>query len=461
MREEEFVFDKGFTTGLRKEENNPLNQQALVTLENARVTPAGLLPYEDAVLPYNWLVYDSNPAHPTPLDVVVDWPFPQWFHAGTDPVLAHRYTMDTINANGTFNNQVVFGHGVVSDDLWTMADFHLFKVMAKDGTFIEFRDTVAANWKFHQPHASIPYCNSIMNLNGQLVAGGLANWGNWTDVTTNYIAWGKIGEAKFALDRMNESGYRRMDWIGSVLTVKQLGNMAVVYGDNGMSVIKPVASPAATFGLKNLLSIGLRAKGAVAGDEHQHCFVGSDNYLYRITADLKLEKLGYQEYMEGLDDNLIMSFNSGRQEFHISDETTCYLMSPYGLSGVHQRPTSLFYNAGTLEGVFLDGVDPEFNMLTDRIDLGVRGRKTIQSIELGCQGTGTFSVAVDYRDDSSAAFGQTDFVEVNNHKQVHLPISGTEFRVAVKCTEYEDTQLSYVKVKFKYDDLRNTRGERR
>jgi hypothetical protein len=284
------------------------------------------------------------------------------------------------------------------------------------------------------------------------------------------VGWSDIGSAVFSLDNKNEAGYRPHDFTGDVVQVKQLGNMAVAYGYNGISVFRPVIDPAPTFQYKNLSSIGLFNKGAVSGNERKHVFVGTDGYLYRLTEDLKLEQLGYQEFMTTLTNGTIVAmttltngtivanWDAATDDHYFSDGVRSFILTPAGLTEIFQRISTLERYNGVKYGVSDDDTDTSFTAVTDRYDFGLKGRKGTEAIEVSCQGSGTFSAAIDWRNSPQESFQRTGWVDLNSQGVATIRCSATEFRFCIKCTDYTDVVLDRIKVRFKMEDMKSIRG---
>jgi hypothetical protein len=365
------------------------------------------MPYQPTTLPY-----DADQAYHI-TDHVVIWPFPQNFFFKNHHLVGTKERMYMVDALGKLTS--LFSYD--STERWDIADFSDYMAITKDGSKMMSRSTGGA----YNTDTSIPLCETLINLNGQLFVGNLKPWSSWSDVDGRFVGWSDIGSAVFSLDNKNEAGYRPHDFTGDVVQVKQLGNMAVAYGYNGISVFRPVIDPAPTFQYKNLSSIGLYNKGAVSGNERKHVFVGTDGYLYRLTEDLKLEQLGYQEL-------------------------------------IFQRISTLERYNGVKYGVSDDDTDTSFTAVTDRYDFGLKGRKGTEAIEVSCQGSGTFSAAIDWRNSPQESFQRTGWVDLNSQGVATIRCSATEFRFCIKCTDYTDVVLDRIKVRFKMEDMKSIRG---
>lgn len=130
-----------------------------------------------------------------------------------------------------------------------------------------------------------------------------------------------------------EMGARPMPWSGWVRQVRPMGDVVVVYGDKGVSVMLPVSSPYPTFGLQDTPEdfpngMGIVTDGennplcrdAVAGDDFKQVFVGADSNLWRLdrsASGAKATKLGYSEYITDLGSGVRIDYNAREGDFHI------------------------------------------------------------------------------------------------------------------------------------------------
>jgi len=87
---------------------------------------------------------------------------------------------------------------------------------------------------------------------------------------SNFVKWSKVGYLDFTIDESNLAGERPMDWKGSVYDIRKLADSLVVYGTNGVTMMKPSG---VHWGMNTIYRIGVKNKGAVSGDESVHFFV--------------------------------------------------------------------------------------------------------------------------------------------------------------------------------------------
>jgi hypothetical protein len=266
--------------------------------------------------------------------------------------------------------------------------------------------------------------------------------------------WSDIGSASFTPGLRNEAGYMIIPFSGAVLRVLSLGDVVMVYCENGIIALKPAQQYFAMF---ELSSVGIPWKGAVGGNEQEHVFIDYNGELWRIGRDLKMQKLGYQEYITLLDASKIMiSFASNDHEYYISDGELGYLLTPGGLCQVHQLVTSVSFVDGELVGVWESDGNTLRQVVTDLLDFGIRSFKTVSAIELGVTSSSSVYASVDWRSDVNGSFQRSTWL-INNPTGFMTPIvTANDFRACVKCSD--DMELRYILLRVKNVDKRSMRG---
>lgn len=287
----------------------------------------------------------------------------------------------------------------------------------------------------------------------------------WYDCYENSVAWSDIGHSDFTLDEsQNIAGYMHMPWEGEVLRVFRLGNFVMVYGDNGVAALQPHVEPEPTFGLVELDSIiGLAGREAWCGNYQKHYFVDRAGALWEIDAKLQVKKHDYREYLAGLTGtNLVLSYNEADDEVYISNGTSAFIKTPQGLTATYQLVKSMRYKDGTLFATLDEAADDSVILETDTFDMGVRGIKTLTTIEAGVTqelgDTEDVEIAVKWRSSKTSAFTQTGWQVVNPQGALTFFVSATEFRVMLRCATANDLDIDYLNVRYKVSDKRYQRG---
>lgn len=270
--------------------------------------------------------------------------------------------------------------------------------------------------------------------------------------TKNWVMWSKIGEASFEIDRTNEAGSRPMDWSGYAWQVRQLDKVAVIYGSNGITVMTPVKEPAATFGFNDISQVGLKSPNALATTKHVHFFITSKGELWKLSKE-GTEKLGYDEFLAPMS-NPILSFDELEQRLFISDGTNGYVYQD-GLGGGYATLTGITDSHVAASDEL--AVIP-FSLMTDMIDMGQRGIKTITCVEIGISTIQPLYAALDYRYSKGEDWRTSPWVLVNLEGHARIQIAGVEFRVRLKQETYDEVRIDYINLRHQRPDKRFIRG---
>jgi hypothetical protein len=97
-------------------------------------------------------------------------------------------------------------------------------------------------------------------------------------------------------------------------------------------------------------------------------------------------------------------------------------------------------------------------IVTDVLDMGIRGIKTITGLEIASEGNVTLQAAVDYRFRSGDSFTTGTYKTVSKSGTVAPIVSGIDFRIRVKASSYSGFNLDYINVRWKAVDKRLIRG---
>jgi hypothetical protein len=252
-------------------------------------------------------------------------------------------------------------------------------------------------------------------------------------------------------------GYMPMPWQGYVHCVKRLGDNLVAYGSHGIAVLVPTDLTPPGFGLREISQLGVISAGAVGGDIYKHVFVRSDGMLCKMSTDIvraslyKVEELGGQEFFQDLTD-IRISYDSRRDEYYISSEGDCFLLSSAGLSTIGKYVSTCYAQDSTLYGMYSSLTSTNAEVVLDVLDLEARSIKAIEMIELGA--TGTWQAAVDWRNTTTSSFQTSPYVVVNPVGVARVKVSGVDFRIRLTGTG----NLDYMTVRWKQQDKRFVRG---
>lgn len=275
---------------------------------------------------------------------------------------------------------------------------------------------------------------------------------------TNWVGWSKIGDITFRQDLTNDSGYRPMSWKGWVYQVLPLGKNVVVYGSGGISLLFPVTDPAPTFGCKDLFSFGIQNKNAACGDRDTHYFIDAIGNLWMLTAEVR-HNLGYKEFLSELT-KPTMIYDSVQKRVFISDATKGYIFTPQGLGGGYPALTGFDRVQGTpVVGSPGNGLStPVISLLTDTLDFGYSGMKSVAAIQVSAEHQEKLYVAVDFRYDRTESWRTSRWIRLNKEGVAFLNVAGIEFRVRVKNLAPDELKIDYINIQYKRIDKRFVRG---
>lgn len=471
----------------------------------------GMVCTEDGIEPYIPII------DPLTLPITFDFPFPQLFVGKKQTLLAGETILYDVGRPSwipsqltTYDRGTIVEKPIVAGGPWHFADFWKTWVLF-NGSCLIFKQAMPL------PTGLTPRLIVIDDtrvetgcaFKGRLMMGGFEpenfwyqlwqtireEWaagfpGNWQSIETvgeNFVFWSSIGGgdafylflAEIAMSgtmgddigynssnpiwdtflKRNEWGLMPMPWQGKVRCMKPLGDAVMVYGDDGISALIPASSPTPTFGLKHILNVGIASRGAVGGDDSEHLFIDNGGSAWTISGDLVAKRLGYQHHIASFSPaNIIVAFNPHRKHFTISDEYHGLLVSKNGMSRPTQIVSSMFYVDGMLIGTRADTGIPGLQLTTEAFDMGLRGIKRIEAIELGTDADANMNVAVMYRYKKYEPFEISDWVEVNDEGNAYIGMCGVEFKILINCNSSSNISLDYVGVRWKLMDKRMIRG---
>jgi len=278
----------------------------------------------------------------------------------------------------------------------------------------------------------------------------------WLDaVKKNWVKWSNIGSADFTIWKDNIAGERPLEWNGWVQVVKKLGNKIIVYGANGVSSLIPIGN---TYGLQSIYRIGVKGKGAVAGDSSIHFFVDRSGQLFslgELTRKSSLfeeamypEKLDYSEYLSNMGD-IVLTWDSLNSLLYICDGITGYVYNPSSKSFGEgpKNITGMSHQDDKTYVVSTESLNtPLFEICTGLFDLGSRKPKNIRQVEVGVNASTNLKGAIEYRLAKNEPLHSTPWVPVTPSGVFYLPCYGLEFRFKLRATSLEDFKLDYMRV---------------
>lgn len=302
---------------------------------------------------------------------------------------------------------------------------------------------------------SLPHVATCCAYNGQLIVGGFLT--PWNDAGVSTVGWSDIGSAIFDLDMKNTSGFA--DLTGTVLCVKALDNGFMAYTTNSVWRFVAVSEPVVGFGKQHYAEIpGIASRSAVAGHERQHVMVDSFGQLWKIQFGQEPKLLGYEEFFRPmLGHEIIATYRKDEDAYYFTDGNVSYRWDEYGLCRLWQSVTSQWNDNGQAYAYFHDIDNQGFELVSDVLDFGFRGRKTLTSVEIGGSFDKPVFVSADWRAHNEKYFRSLPWKRLNPNGFVRLPVTADEFRIKIN-SQSKRAEIDYVMVKYQITDRRNLRG---
>jgi hypothetical protein len=484
MKEFDYTFSKGLREGMRKRSTNPLNNEALTLLYNGQVTEDGVSAYATKDI--------------INADLTVSWPYPQLF-------LGSKYAFAT-NATGVYKIPIgslatslsvtdelpmldELGSSLLDDlsealtwteaegiedltagDPWDFVDFGEYCLLTNGAVMVIIDNvTVPAEPRLASLASSsvLPRCKTFCNYKGQLIGGNVQS--DWHDCDSSSIVWGKIGSVDLTPTNSGEAGYKVItEFSGVVHKVKTLGDIVIVYGANGIVMMKPEG---VVFGFKQISSNGIPSITAVGGNDREHVCIDNRYRLWRLN-EKQMEKLDYSEELSNLTlSDTVISYDPELDEYYISDGSLGFLLTRHGFSKIYQYASSVITLDGTTYIAGANGSDTSFILETDTLDFGVRGDKTVVAVEVGMPGDLAMSVKMawgskDFRFDYTFGFILTEddgfiyapSVLCNPNGIAYPRVTADKHRVRLTADSFTNVQIDYINIRFNYTDKRALRG---
>ena len=514
MREFSFTIADSLSAGLRRSYKNARNATGMTELFNVEVGEHGLVQLEGITNP---LSVDTLGAH----SIEVNWPNPRLFRGNSVTLLADENRLFEVDeADWSLSELTLYNFGKVgtaasipSGGSWQMLDAHdTWMLFNGSCTILRSGLGLVSGISEHTYIQTGVHIETGCLYKGRGMLAGFdpdvflgKDWlAYWADQVSNvnlglpkdipfkdnFVWWSTIGggdlfwmfypdfyfkgpvgmqdghtpDRAYILDLLqrNECGFAPTTYRGRVRVLLPIGEGVLAYGDGGVTYMQAVPEPIPTMARRHISNIGIAPGVAVGGDLQQHVYVDGKGVLWHITSDLKVTRLGYEEYLSHMiGSDIVVSYSPQSELFTISNNDTTYLLSKYGLSKIDQRVTSIVTANGVDVGLSTDlGYDnSQIRLVTDTFDMNNRAIKMIRSVEMHLNDEATWYIAIMHKMDESSAFGQTAWRQINKSGWVVLPCTGVEFRLAFYCADYSIADPpDNIVVKWQMSDKRNVRG---
>jgi len=263
--------------------------------------------------------------------------------------------------------------------------------------------------------------------------------------------------------------FTKIPWKGDALGVSQLGDNLIIYGDYGVGIMRPIRGdstsgqiPVEYFEIEQILDVGIINAVAHVGDRLQQTFIDSRGDVYRITADLKLTKLGYREFIKPLvDADINMSFDPREGDVYISDEVNGFLLTPTGMCTPRFILNGILpYSDGVLYGTWTVDSGNTSTFKTHPTNMDSSAFKFMQYLSFDQEGPFTAPTAhMDYKIGYAGSWITNTLLALNVDGDVYPGQQGTEFKLSwASGAVAVDSRISRVRARFKRTDKRRRRN---
>jgi hypothetical protein len=263
--------------------------------------------------------------------------------------------------------------------------------------------------------------------------------------------------------KKNQVGWKQLDDEGSLLKVLPMGNgQMIAYGSNGITRMVPTTTPqgAPTFAFDRIADFGIISRSAAVRTKLGHFFVAENGTFYGLSSEGDPTRIGYKEFLESMiGEDVILSYDPDEEDVYIADSNEGFIFTKSGgLCEISKLYTSQVFVSAATAGVFEDTSDNSFELITDALNFGLAGQKTVTSVETIGTLTGDFTAALDYAPNKGQTFARTSAVNANPEGVSYVKAGGYDHRIVLASTDYTTVEVDNVVVKVQYDDKRNTRG---
>lgn len=326
----------------------------------------------------------------------------------------------------------------------------LWKVDASEGVVTHTTQTFGTNWVLWSTNAGGDIGNPFACLLGALGY-------NFVYDTLTVTLYSRIEGAIRDLIMSGSLGMVPLETASGILCLKELSGALIAYTGDSIFSLSPGPK-----GLRSrkIANFGIAGRGAVAGPPSYHICLSTDGVFYRLTPE-GIQRLGYEEFTGSVTAASVSStYDPGEDEVRFSDGTYPFLFNAHGemTEPIIHATSILRGSAGAISP--FSGTAGTFSFSTNPTDLGVRGWKRIQWIEVQSYGASSVTVRLEYRTDNTSAFTSSDWVTLSSDGRCFIGIACNEFKVTIRGTLAAAGVLEKIVVRYQYADSRTVRGPR-
>lgn len=490
----EYRVVEGLTTGLRRDSRQNRNEQGLIEMSNLIPTEWGAKQVPRSIA----MPTGSNPTNYPSISVT--WPFPMVVHDSNNVLLCDKNAIyDGIG--GTAIPLVgSFSLNSGTDDTWEMASFEKDIWFLANGTYLVYK--IPSNLSGYADVVDGWRPRTVANYAGRLFLGGLGGtlptkltdffeeWkemdhagvrtiGEGTDLNASWLIYSTMGggarDVPF-LDFMSmfdeyggntisadlktdmnvvirdalesgEIGFFPIRNKGTIYSIKQVGDLLMVYTDRGVSRVRMTENGLVE---EQVSDLGVLRRHQVGGDIREHVFVDDAANINRVDENGNVQRLGYTEYaIYASGEGMLISVDPMERFYSIANGTYGFMLTRTGLCKTPcMMPTSLWRD-GTLYGPTVETAGTAATIETDIFDGGYRGVHEVVYVRIAATDTIGWTVAVKWRLNKNDNFTTESAVAFDDRGVARVKTSGIEFKLLLSASNRSLADLERVEIEMR------------
>lgn len=267
----------------------------------------------------------------------------------------------------------------------------------------------------------------------------------------------------FDLLKRNEMGFMPMPFSGRVRAMKELGEVVMVYGDDGVAAMIPARFEVGSgFGVRKICDFGIINTGAVGGDNKQHFFLDQEGRLWTIDAEMRVGRIDYKEFLSGMINmDAIVSYEPQKAKAYICDNHRSFVVNRGIMTETRQLITSVVSDVGIGLGIatLTDYLDKEVYVKTGNINFEQNGFKTITQVGVLGILNSSMWVRVWYSNVRGGTKYAAPWVLLNREGVARVNVSGIDFEVQIKASDFNEITIQDIIISYQLSDRRYIRGQ--
>jgi len=494
--------------GIQRYDRNRANTGDLVSCVNLRLsefgvenrepmlTPINTNNYPNDVFPYPFLYFGKQHS----IFISTDGIF--YFTATFALVSLPVYDMDSTIVTGQLPDLFHHPHIIDHGETWT--------ILIGDTMYYHDAEAVQCGMSDRVTRLTGLTAKAGADFNGRTILGGFDKslgqqfgpvWSQYMDtirtdrdldgtfdnsLEDNMILWGAVGtelipslfypDTGFGDDNVNpnmldlfrqgDAGFMPMTFKSNVLAIKHLGDMVIVYGDDGITALRPASVEGQhTFSRKHVANIGIVDNSAVGVAEDRHIFISQAGTVWEIDQSLQLRELGYRHIFADVS-TFVISYIRRNDAFYIAtSDIRTFIINKFGMTQDTRHITALNEEPEGFALIsFITKDTPDENITnisfeTSRMDMNAGAMKSIEYVYIEYIGDNNLDISVRVGDKYHRAvgFSYTNPVILNNEGYAYTKAAGVEFTIEITSTDKTITPAR-LEVGYKADDKRYRRG---